>query len=84
MALATANRPNRIWWLAVLFLSAAVAIDVVDGEPLKLLTSTSLLLGCILAATLPVPRSRLAGVAIALCFFAGAAVLFYRVVGPGL
>lgn len=62
------RRPGSFWWAAAAVLAVAIAVDVIDGSALKLLSSVLLLAGCALHAAL----------AVAGCFAAAAAVLAYR------
>jgi len=74
---------KRIWWVAVLLLGAALVIDVMDGEPLKLATSAVLFAGCLLSALLPLPRPAAGSVAVVACFAAGIALMGYRLLFAG-
>jgi lysylphosphatidylglycerol synthetase-like protein (DUF2156 family) len=78
------RRSSKAWWVAVALLGAAVVIDVVDGQALKLLTSASLFIGCLLAAALPHPRSSAATLAIVGCLVGGAGLIVYRIAVAGL
>jgi hypothetical protein len=70
--------------VAATILLIAVAIDVIDGQPLKLATSACLLVAALAAALSRVPRPLPVRLLVA-AFSAGALALFaYRVIGPGL
>ena len=64
--------------------ATAVAIDVVDGRPLKLATSVLLFVGCLVAALSSNRRSRMAMGVVAACLLGAVALIVARLVGPGL
>lgn len=78
------RRTRWVWWVAVALLGAAVVIDVIDGNPLKLATSAMLFTGSLLSALLPLPRSPRASMAIFACFAGGVALIILRAVSGGL
>jgi len=72
------------WWSAAALLAAAVVIDAIDGEPLKLATSGLLLAACVIGAATTPPRHRVVRAALVLCLASGAVLIAYRIAGPGL
>lgn len=72
------------WWLATGLVGAGLVIDVVDGAPLKLLTSVLLFVACLLAAVTRTPRASRVRAVIAACLVAMVALVAYRALGPGL
>jgi hypothetical protein len=72
------------WWLGAALTGAAVAIDLVDGAPLKLATSVLLFVGCLVAALTSVRRSRVATGIVAGCLVGAVVLIVVRLVGPGL
>lgn len=68
-----------MWWLLVVILGAALAMDVLDGAPLKLATTAWLFVGALIAALRPPPRSVVARAAMLACLAAGIGLVLYRV-----
>ncbi len=73
-SVSTVKRGRIGWWVAAAFLLAAVVIDALDGEPLKLATSVALFIACTAAAASSPPRS----------FFIKAFIVFWALVSVGL
>lgn len=72
--------PSKAWWALAALMAAALVVDVIDGQPLKMLTSALLLVGCLLSAALPMPRGPKALLAIAACFGGALLLLLIRLV----
>lgn len=72
------------WWIGVLLTAVAVAIDLVDGQPLKLATSVLLFAGCLVAALTTRRPSRTSSLAVAGCIGGAIVLILVRMVGPGL
>jgi hypothetical protein len=72
------------WWLGAALTAVALAIDIVDGAPLKLATSALLFVGCLLAALTTGRPSRLATGVVAGCMLGAVLLILFRAFGPGL
>lgn len=78
MASTAKQKPGKAWWALAALLAVAVVVDVMDGQPLKLLTSVLLLAGCLLSALLPMPRGPAALMAIGGCFGGALLLVLFR------
>jgi hypothetical protein len=72
------RKSGKAWWALAALMAVAFAIDLADGQPLKLLTSGLLLAGCLLSAALPLPRPPAALLAIGGCFAGALVVIVIR------
>lgn len=73
-----------LWWALAGLLGAGLVIDIVDGAPLKLATSSLLFTACLLSAAVRQPRRPLVAGTIVACFGLAGLLVLYRALGPGL
>lgn len=73
-----------LWWVAVAAMGAAVVVDAIDGEPLKLATSVLLLVAFVTIAATQRRRTTTAKAAIGAAVAGATAVLLYRLFAAGL
>lgn len=72
------------WWVAAGLFAVGVAIDAIDGEPLKLINTTLAFVACLLLAAVRPPRPSGVTVAAAGLLLLAVVLLLYRIFGPGL
>ena len=78
--------PGRPWGWAVAAgaLALALIVDLWDGAPLKAATSALVFVACLILAVSKVPRAKGATYAAGGLVLSAAALIVYRLLGPGL
>lgn len=78
-----AGQAQWLWWVAVAAMAAAVVIDAIDGEPLKLASSVLLLVAFLAIAVTQRARTPTATAVIGAAIAGATAVLLYRLFVSG-